>query len=389
MPARSTPAAGVTTGNFVAEWFGHRVWPTVDGSEEAVRHQSGSLCPFLGAAQRAEVPCIKTARGMDDRTGVCTISSDSNGTRQDWLACPYRTLDQEFGLLVEAVRSCFRIPACDTVFLAPVTTLHLPQQRELLKDAVRGRHSHAFVFSGDKLGGEVDLPETNASPGSKVDVSVVQVADIDPVTGEPRRFGKHMFFEIQTADFHGSPLHAVRLLREALPRKPRKDYHADLSRQVEIAGRGVEGPNKANIFKRTIYQMILKIQLCRHELASGFVLVLPVPVWESWLRHLGRPELVVDDGGREDVVHLLAPHEDLAALVEAVPAWILVFDIDRESELSPQPLKVVHRVATSSAALVHFAFETAAEMALDAGVIERYREVLESRVREGWRGARR
>ena len=49
----------------------------------------------------------------------------------------------------------------------------------------------------------------------------------------------------------------------------------------------IEGPNIANVFKRTFYQMVLKFKLAGHETCAGTTLALPRAVWDSWQRHLG------------------------------------------------------------------------------------------------------
>lgn len=384
MGARPTPPRGTTTGNFIAEWFGHRVWPTVDGTPLAVSNQSAGICPFLSSALEQPRKCIKTARGFEGPTGVCTISSDSNGQRQDWLACPHRTLDQPFTLLTAGVRTTYRIAPDARIILVPVSVLGHPAQQARIVEALRSKSARVFGFAGGKLGGEVDLPETDHSPGAKVDVSVIELTDVDEA-GRPSQFGKHMFYEIQTADFHGSPLHAVRQLREHLPTTPGENYHAALSGMVEVAGTGVEGPNKANIFKRTIYQMVLKIQMAHHPDCAGFVIVLPVPVWDSWLRHLGRPHLEPVKGDTS-CLHLVGPDESGGEILDSARAWVFVFDVDREAPASPHPLRIVHRVATSSAALIHYAFQSASQRAIEQGVIKRYRGVLEGRVLQGWKG---
>ena len=265
--ARSKPAReadGASTGNYVAEWFGHRVWPLVDTSATAAANQTSSLCPFLSNATATRRECVKRLGGYAQPTGVCTISSDSNGVRQDWLACPIRTLDADFTLLVAAIRTTYLIAKSVEVLVLPVTVLAVPTRRLSIKDGL-ARHARIFLFAGAKVGGEVDFPETETSPGSKVDVSVIEVLGLDPVTRKPTSYGKHMLYEIQTADFHGSPLHAVRKLRALCPRVASPKYHHHLQASPEIAGQGVEGPNKANIFKRTIYQMIIKIQLASHN----------------------------------------------------------------------------------------------------------------------------
>lgn len=228
MTVRKNRDAMVSTGNYVAEWFGHRVWPQVDTSDEAVRNQSACLCPFLSRATASKTACVKTARGMDDPTGVCVISSDSNGDRQDWLACPVRTLDSEFTLLVAAIRTTYCIAQKERVVVLPVTVLHLPDKRAEIQRAL-AKEVRVFAFAGNKVGGEVDIPETEVSPGGKVDVSVIEITGLDANADEPDRFGKHMFYEIQTADFHGSPLHAVRRLRGLCPTRPSSGYHDELS----------------------------------------------------------------------------------------------------------------------------------------------------------------
>lgn len=385
MGGRPTPAPGATKGNFISEWFGHRVWPDVSDASKAVADQSARACPFLSNATGEERQCIKVPRGGKEPTGVCTISSDSNGKRQDWLACPYRTLDQGFTLLVEAVRSLYGVEPDDRVIVLPVTVLPEPTRRAEVTEALRDGSVRVFAFAADKLGGEVDLPETEASPGAKVDVSIIEILGLDERTGEPSEFGKHVIYEIQTADFHGSPLHAVRHLQALCPQGSGPGYHAKLRQRVEVCGKGVEGPNKANVFKRTVYQMILKIKMAEHPQCAGFCLIIPLAVWDSWLRHLGFPDLErYEHGGT--VVALAAPDEDEERVLETARTWILVTDIDRYSSESPQPLAVVYRIATTARALMHQTFDAAATHAIEAGVIDRYRETLEDRVRTNWQG---
>src|SRR5438093_13215762 len=84
------PAAAHATGNFVSEWYGHRVFPAVSLSQDALRDQQAVRCPFLTEAMGEERSCVKSVNAQ----GVCTISSVSNGPRQDWLVCPIRAIDQ-------------------------------------------------------------------------------------------------------------------------------------------------------------------------------------------------------------------------------------------------------------------------------------------------------
>jgi hypothetical protein len=378
--ARSKPSRGVTTGNFVAEWFGHRVWPKVDSNPVALQHQSERVCPFLSSATGFEKRCIKIS-GRTSPTGVCTISSDSNGPRQDWLACPYRTLDEQFTLLGHAIRLRYAVPDHVNIRVFSGEKIKTPEGKAELAKCLKGSNCRAFVFMADKLGGEIDLAETDASPGAKVDVSVVEVLSCD-ATGMPSELGQHLIYEIQTADFHGSPLHAVKALEElCIEREANETFHEVLSKDVELCGIGVEGPNKSNVFKRTFYQAVLKIQLAQHESCAGFVLVIPASVWSSWMRHLGNPELRHIEGIKSA---LLVEGEDPQAQVRESKSWIFVFDIDQQANVTPHPLVIKDMVAVSAKALEEHAFVKAVNAAFRVGVIERYRAVFSTRIRAAW-----
>jgi len=39
-----------TSGNFVSEWFGHRIHPNVVSNAQAVADQTNERCPFLSGA---------------------------------------------------------------------------------------------------------------------------------------------------------------------------------------------------------------------------------------------------------------------------------------------------------------------------------------------------
>ena len=378
MPGR-LHCEGCRTGNFVAEWFGHRVWDSVDESRTAENKPVGRLCPFLTTATEQRTECVKRASGWDEPYGVCTISSDSNGQRQDWIACPYRTLDQHFTLLASAIRSRQQgIFYCCLSLACTVPTAEA--NRQAFKSDIR-----VFLFSSQKLGGEIDLPETEASPGAAVDMSVIEVCHLDQ-RGKPIRFGDHLFYEIQTSDFHGSPLHAPPAPRDLCPRgKAGKGFHNELKSNVEICGTGVEGPNKANIFKRTIYQMIFKIELSRAPECSGFAIVLPVPVWESWLRHLGRPQLV-QVGQDPTQLALRSPSETEATSGERARATIYVFDIDRDSKETPNPFRLEKTVTISAGALIYHSFDLASSEAINRGVVTTFRKSFIERAERGWNG---
>lgn len=380
--------------SFVAEWFGHVVWPPdeVDTSSEAVRNQTESRCPFLSSATARDVPCIKKAKidGIELRTGFCTQSSPSTGTREDWLACPARVFDEPFTLIRDAVFHIFKLADDESFTVVPLTRFGDEAIQDLVRsiaadDAVRPRHRvFAFASNPPTLGGEIDIPETPRSPGNKVDVSIFEIVGVDG-QGKPD-VGRFAIFEIQTADFHGSPLHAIAELRRLGPPTRDVGYHELIAANPDLLGKKLEGPNKANIFKRTIYQMILKIQMAKDPRCAGFCVVLPEPVWQSWARHLGDPELV-DDPDVKGILRLRAPSvegPDDETVVEPEPAWIIVFKVDRESTLSPRPLKIVKRIATDSAALIHYAFDEAPEAAIDAGALQTFGATFASRLELHW-----
>lgn len=385
MSARSKPEKGATSGNFVAEWFGHRVWNKVDSDATALANQCNRLCPFLSSAIGAKKRCIKSA-GRSSPTGVCTISSDSNGLRQDWLACPYRTLDEQFTILTQAIRLLFDISPDTPVFIYSGEKIKTQEGKTQLKSNVAEKRGRVFVFMADKLGGEIDLPETGASPGAKVDVSVIEVIDCDNA-GAPSVFGRHMMYEIQTADFHGSPLHAVQALEALCAEGDTKSkFHEQLKQDIELCGIGVEGPNKSNVFKRTFYQAVLKILMAEHKSCAGFVLILPSSVWDSWKRHLGNPDIKKISSGKSV---FLGSNEKAEIQVAQCRSWIFVFDIEKNSAVSPHPLVVKEMIAASATALQEHAFDKAAKAALENDVVNRYRDVFSKRIKSAWSGKKR
>ena len=99
--AHATTSRRQPSGNFVSEWFGHRLYPDVVANERSRSDQSDQRCPFLSEATGTTRQCVK----RDASKGVCTINSASNGTRQDWLVCPYRALNRD--LIARAVQRMF------------------------------------------------------------------------------------------------------------------------------------------------------------------------------------------------------------------------------------------------------------------------------------------
>ncbi len=333
--------------NFVSEWFGHRVYPRVILNAEAVADQRSERCPFLSAATDERRGCIKA----DASRGVCTISSNSNKSRQDWLVCPYRALSSE--IVVGAVRQLFGIASPLSPFVVPAVTIIKEDVRtDLLSRLNSGQP--VFIYFDAKMTGELSIPATDRSPEFAFDVTIVGLT-LGPYGPHIGRFG---ILEIQTMDFHGSYRAAVRNLRDGLRLHP-NTFPDTLQANHHWLSEGVEGPNIANVFKRTFYQMMFKFQLGKHSRCAGCVLAIPQSVWDSWQRHLGAPALTREADGS---FSLLAPGEKRP---DPVPAWICVFDPDALAEQTPSPIMVTKVIATDVPAMSYWALEVAPLAALD------------------------
>ena len=320
--------------------------------------QESKRCPFLTQTLKHSTECVKAANSR----GVCTISATSNGPRQDWLVCPYRALDD--GLLSDIVCRLYAIPPLDPVMIRPVVALGDDRGRSELLTAVRSG-GRAFVYFQDKLGGEISLARTQASPELSFDITVVEILPVPSTGSGPGHSetkvtaGKYGVIELQTTDTHGSYAQAVSALTSAL------DLHKDrfslqLSENPEWAGRKVEGPNISNVFKRTFYQIAFKFQVTKRDTSVGCALALPQPVWDSWQPFLGAPDL-----------HQLADGTwRLLDDQESQPSdWIYVFDIDTQpgAEGAPAPIRVNLVIGTDAATLSRAAFEVAPAHAVAHG----------------------
>lgn len=333
-------------GNYVSEWFGHRIYPNVISTAASLADQQSERCPFLTQATGEERKCIKS----DAARGVCTINSVSNGPRQDWLVCPYRALNDD--LVSNSIRRLFSIPANVNPFVTPAVTL----KREDVRTDIKKRLSagqHVFIYFDKKTSGELSIPPTDRSPEFSFDVTVVELVSKDDVP----HIGRFGILEIQTMDFHGSYRDAVRNLREAL-RMHIKKFAATVQGNQWWLGEGVEGPNIANVFKRTFYQMMFKFQLGHHERCAGCVLAIPQSVWDSWQRHLGAPVLTQEKDG---TFSLLAPGTPKP---NPFPAWIYVFDPDASAGVTPSPIALKALIGTDAPSISHWALEVAPAAAL-------------------------
>jgi hypothetical protein len=159
-------------------------------------------------------------------------------------------------------------------------------------------------------------------------------------------------------DFHGSYSHAVTNLSDAL-RLHAAGFHEQVRNNVNWLSNKIEGPNIANVFKRTLYQMLMKFRLAGQGSCAGVAFAIPAAVWDSWQRHLAAP--------------ILAPAADNTHRLAADPAesdsnaWIYVFDLDAESPLSPNPIAIKKIIRTNSEAVAHFAFKAAPDAILAEG----------------------
>lgn len=138
-----------------------------------------------------------------------------------------------------------------------------------------------FLYFQDKLGGEIGLPRTPASPELSFDITIIELLPADPAPAldgnlpEPAvRVGKYGVIEVQTTDTHGTYKHAVNALTNALDLHGGQ-FHRMLAENPEWAGRGIEGPNISNVFKRTFYQIAFKFQVTRRDTSTGCVLAEP------------------------------------------------------------------------------------------------------------------
>jgi hypothetical protein len=109
----------ISGNHHVAEWFGHRAYPVVAGTPNALRDQVNGRCPFLSDVTRRDTGCIKAANSK----GVCTVSSvHRRRGRQDWLVCPIRALDLD--LVEDVVVRLFGYPPDSDVNVVPAPVLN-------------------------------------------------------------------------------------------------------------------------------------------------------------------------------------------------------------------------------------------------------------------------
>jgi Restriction endonuclease NotI len=326
-------------GNFISEWFGQRIYPEVKLDSGAISGKKWGVCPFLTSTKRETTQCIKGENAF----GVCTINSLGAEGRKDWLVCPYRVIDSEI------VKT-----GCATIFGEPLSSPPIPisilgdEKGIAILEKTLDAHQHAFIFFQDKLGGEISISGTPASPEVAFDITVVEISRPE---SKALKVGRYGFIEIQTMDFHGSYKAAVANLRDA-HRLHGKGFPKALSQNQMWASKNIEGPNIANVFKRTFYQTLLKFELSKEGAAAGTVLALPEAVWDSWQPFLGRPKIERVTGSEFRV----AGTDNVN--YHGTNAWVFVFDLDDSSAKSISPVVIKSRIRVSATDLVQHAFVT-------------------------------
>jgi len=347
-------------GNFISEWFGQRIYPEVKLDSRAISGVNWGGCPFLTSIKRQRTQCIKSENAF----GVCTINSLGAEGRRDWLVCPYRVIDSAI------VQS-----GCATIFGAaplsppiPISILNDEKGIAILETTL-DTDQKAFIFFQDKLGGEISISSTSASPEIAFDITVVELSRPKAGTLRVDRYG---FIEIQTMDFHGSYKAAVTDLRDA-HRLHGKQFPKALSEHQSWASKNIEGPNIANVFKRTFYQTLVKFELSKEGAAAGTILDLPEAVWESWQPFLGRP-----------VIGHVSGSEFRIAGTDTVDyhgtnAWVFVFDLDDKGNSPISPVVIKSRIRVSATDLVQHAFVTVPKNMLHWATTD---DVLLNRIRD-------
>ncbi len=339
-------------GNRVSEWFGQRIYPHVRINVAAVTGGNDGCCPFLSGVLHKATSCVKAANAK----GVCTISSTSNGQRQDWLVCPFRVIDSK--IVSQACQIIFGLDDSG-VDPEPVSILADATDRARIESLAR-RRGAVYLFFQNKLGGEISVIGTTRSPEISFDVTLVEVKPSEAGFAVTR----YGILELQTMDYHGTYKHAVKNLNGGLHLHPQQ-FPTQLAANLEHwAGEGVEGPNIANVFKRTFYQVLLKFRLTSFgpSAAAGTILAIPQSVWDSWQPFIGAPLLKDEAPGIKRFVLADGIAGDQA---EPMNAFICVFDTDASSKAAISPVVIKHYIRVSPQRLAQHAFTGVPEAMLE------------------------
>ena len=236
----------------------------------------------------------------------------------------------ERGIIQEVTRKIFS----DRREELPVyPAVHLQDEVRRAEIIERASAETVYVFFQDKLGGEINIGGSPTTPELSFDITIMECRSEDDWI----LLGRYGLFEVQTMDFHGSYRHAVKALEAAIDLHP-NDFERQIGKNQEWLGRRIEGPNIANVFKRTIYQLILKFDLAGNDRCAGVVLGLPEAVWESWAPHFGGLDWTDDETDRDN------------------NSWILVLSPEQYPETGFSKMRIRKEIRTKAETLVHRAF---------------------------------
>ena len=340
---------GGDAGNHISEWLGHRIYPAVKLDVAAFTGSDFGSCPFLTEALGQKTSCVKGENSL----GVCSVGSVSNGSLQDWLVCPYRVVSSD--IVGQACRLIFGQTAVDK-YPRPVTVLKTEGELSKFKQQV-ANDGTGYVFFQDKLGGEISVIATPRSPEMSFDITLVEI--VHGATGFA--VGRYGILEVQTMDFHGSYRRAVQNLRDAL-RLHAESFAESLRENMQWSAQSIEGPNIANVFKRTFYQVLLKFQLSGRGAAAGTVLAVPQSVWDSWQPFLGAPEIERDASGS----YRFRITDPVPESSGSANAHILVFDLDSSAGTAISPVQLRMDIRVTAEQLSHHAFKVVPAAVLES-----------------------
>jgi len=336
------------SGNHISEWLGHRIYPTVKLDVSTFTASDFGSCPFLTEALGQKTNCVKSENSF----GVCSVSSVSNGLIQDWLVCPYRVVSSD--IVRRACQLIFGQTAAEKQ-PKPVTLLKAETELSKFRQQVMEQGT-GYVFFQDKLGGEISVIATPRSPEMSFDITFAEI--VPSAAGfTVARYG---ILEVQTMDFHGSYKRAVQNLKDAL-RLHGESFAEYLHKNMQWSAEKVEGPNIANVFKRTFYQVLLKFQLSGRGAAAGTILAIPQSVWDSWQPFLGAPEIEQVAEG----LYRLRVTDPIPESAGSTNAHILVFDLDSSAGTAISPVQLKMDIQVTAEQLSHHAFKV-----VPAGMLE-------------------
>ena len=286
--------------NFISEWYGVRLYPSASGASGSIDILRNKCCPFLSDTLATPTSCVK----RPNSAGVCTITTTKAGAR-DWIVCPYRALERR--LIHEVARKIFS-DSREEIPVYPVVQLQDKNYRASILE--RAEQENVYIFFQDKLGGEINVSGSSTTPELSFDITIIECRS----NGQWLVLKRYGFFEVQTMDFHGSYKHAVNALEAAIDLHS-ENFEEQVEKNQEWLGRKIEGPNIANVFKRTIYQLILKFGLAGKDHCCGVVLGLPEAVWKSWAPHFGGLEWAdkCEDKTDNSWIFVLSPEQNPTA----------------------------------------------------------------------------